>query len=196
MNEERISLLKIILQKSYREGDFTLSSGLKSNFYIDLKPTLLHPESAKLIGSLCVEWIKDSKLNFHGVGGLTLGADPIVMAVSLVAYHHGIIMPATMIRKEPKKHGTSRFIEGVENFKQGDSFLVVEDVVTTGGSAKKAVEILRAEGYQPTHVFSLVDRETGGAEQFKKLGVHFHALYTLSELQEMYKRLPYPAVGG
>ena len=195
MNEQRISLLKIILEKSYREGDFTLSSGLKSSFYIDLKPTLLHPESAELIGALCTEWIKEEKLNFHGVGGLTLGADPIVMAVTLCAYREGIIMPATMIRKEPKKHGTSRYIEGVENFKAGDTFLVVEDVVTTGGSAKKAVEILRAEGYQPTHVFSLVDREAGGAEEFKKLGVHFHSLYTLTELKEMYKRLHHPTVG-
>ena len=194
MNEERVSLLKIILQKSYREGDFTLSSGLKSNFYIDLKPTLLHPESAELIGSLCFEWIQETKLNFHGVGGLTLGADPIVMAVSLAAFRKGVVMPAAMIRKEPKKHGTSRFIEGVENFKRGDSFLVVEDVVTTGGSAKKAVEILRAEGYSPTHVFSLVDRESGGAEEFKKLGLHFYALFTLTELKEMYKRLHHPTV--
>jgi orotate phosphoribosyltransferase len=93
-----------------------------------------------------------------------------------------------MIRKEPKKHGTSRFIEGVENFKQGDRFVVVEDVVTTGGSAKKAIEILKNEGFAPTHVFSLVDREAGGAAEFKKLGCEFHALFTLSELQTMYRR--------
>jgi len=164
-----------------------LSSGQKSKFYIDLKPTLLHPEGAKMIGDLCVEWMIEEKHTFHGVGGLTLGADPIVMSVALRALQKGIVLPASMIRKEPKKHGTSRFIEGVENFRHGDRFLVVEDVVTTGGSAKKAIEILKNEGFHPTHVFSIVDREAGGAEEFKKLGCEFKALFPLSELQEMYK---------
>lgn len=180
-------LLKLILEKSYREGDFTLASGQKSRFYIDLKPTILHPRGAELLGRLCVEWMQAEKLKFEGVGGLTLGADPIVMAVSLAAHAKGILVPATMIRKEPKKHGTSRFIEGVENFKKGDSFLVVEDVVTTGGSALKAVEILKSEGYLPKALFSLVDRESGGRELFEKLGLQFKALFTLSELQSAFK---------
>ena len=185
----RLELLKMILQKSYREGDFTLSSGLKSNFYIDLKPTILHPEGAAKVGALCVEWMIAQKITFHGVGGLTLGADPIVMSVSLAALQKGIILPASMIRKEPKKHGTSRFIEGVENFKRGDRFVVVEDVVTTGGSAKKAIEILKNEGFAPTHVFSIVDRESGGAEEFKKLGCEFYSLYTLTELRTLYRQM-------
>jgi orotate phosphoribosyltransferase len=92
-----------------------------------------------------------------------------------------------MIRKEPKKHGTSRFIEGVENFKPGARFLVMEDVVTTGGSAIKAVEILKNEGFQPTHVFSLVDRESGGREAFERAGVSLHALFTLSEIRESHR---------
>ncbi len=183
MEKKREALLHLILEKSYREGDFTLSSGLKSSFYIDLKPTILHPLGAKSLGDLAVEWMQASKLSFAGVGGLTLGADPIVMAVSLSAFSAGITLPASMIRKEPKKHGTSRYIEGVENFKAGDSFLVVEDVVTTGGSAKKAVEILKAEGFRPTHVFSIVDREAGGSEEFKKMGLSFHSLFTISDLK-------------
>jgi orotate phosphoribosyltransferase len=105
MISARIDLLKMILEKSYREGDFTLSSGQKSNFYIDLKPTILHPEGAAMVGALCVEWMLTEKLTFQGVGGLTLGADPIVMAVSLAALQKKIILPATMIRKEAKKHG-------------------------------------------------------------------------------------------
>ncbi len=185
----KAKLLKMILERSYREGDFTLSSGQKSKFYIDLKPTILHPEGAKLLGTLCADWIKREKLEFDGVGGLTLGADPIVMSVSRAALDAGMMIPATMIRKEAKKHGTSRFIEGVENFKKNDRFLVVEDVVTTGGSALKAIEILKSEGFNPTHVFSLVDREAGGAEVFQKLGLQFHALFTLSELQEAYQNL-------
>ena len=179
-------LLKLILEKSYREGDFTLSSGLKSKFYIDLKPTILHPLGARALGDLAVEWMKKEKLKFGGVGGLTLGADPIVMAISLSAFNQGMVLPAAMIRKEPKKHGTSRFIEGVENFPRGASFLVVEDVVTTGGSAKKAIEILKTEGFNPTHVWSIVDRQAGGAEEFQKLGQKFEALFTLGELQAAY----------
>jgi orotate phosphoribosyltransferase len=183
----REKLLSIILDKSYREGDFTLSSGLKSTFYIDLKATILHPEGAKALGTVVAHWMKKEGLSFEGVGGLTLGADPIVMAVSLGALEQGVVLPATMIRKEPKKHGTSRFIEGVENFKKGDRFLVVEDVVTTGGSAKKAVEILRDEGYVPTYLVTVVDREAGGAEEFKKMGLKYHAIFNLSEIQARFK---------
>jgi len=180
----RRKLLDLILEKSYREGDFMLSSGAKSTFYIDLKAALLHPEGAKALGELAADWMKRSNLSFEGVGGLTLGADPIVMAVSLGALAEGIVLPATMIRKEPKKHGTSRFIEGVENFKKGDRFLVVEDVVTTGASAKKAIEILKNEGYRPTHLLTVVDREVGGGADV--MGVEFHALFSLSEIQSAF----------
>jgi orotate phosphoribosyltransferase len=114
------------------------------------------------------------------------------MAISLAAWESGIILPATMIRKEPKKHGTSRFIEGVENFNPGASFLVVEDVVTTGASAIKAIEILENEGFKPTHVFSIVDREAGGREQFEKMGLRIHALFTLTQLQDAYRTLQVP----
>jgi orotate phosphoribosyltransferase len=188
----RERLLALILGRSYREGDFTLSSGQKSRFYIDLKPTILHPEGAQSLGRMAVDWMTREGLSFEGVGGLTLGADPIVMAISLVAWESGITMPATMIRKEPKKHGTSRFIEGVENFNPGASFLVVEDVVTTGASAIKAVEILESEGFKPTHVFTIVDREAGGREQFEKMGLRFHSLFTLTELQDAYRTLQVP----
>jgi orotate phosphoribosyltransferase len=180
----RQTLLNLILEKSYREGDFTLTSGQKSTFYIDLKPTILHPIGAKAIGELTADWIQSQKLNFAGVGGLTLGADPIVMAVSLGALEKGIILPATMIRKEAKKHGTSRFIEGVENFPKGSNILVVEDVVTTGASAKKAIEILKSEGFKVSHVLTIVDREAGGAAEFNNLGVEFHSFFTISDIKK------------
>jgi orotate phosphoribosyltransferase len=188
MKEPRKTLLAMILEKSYREGSFTLTSGQKSSFYIDLKPTILHPEGAKAIGELAAQWLINEKTDFHGVGGLTLGADPIVMAVSLGALEKGMILPATMIRKEPKKHGTSRYIEGMENFATGSNFLVVEDVVTTGTSAKKAIEILRAEGFGVTHVLTIVDREAGGAEEFKKLDVQFLSFFTIGEIQEAFRK--------
>lgn len=179
----RETLFNMILEKSYREGEFTLSSGAKSGFYIDLKPTILHPIGAKAIGELAMEWMKTVNVKFQGVGGLTLGADPIVMAVSRGAWDAGITLPATMIRKEPKKHGTSRYIEGVENFSRGANFLVVEDVVTTGASAKKAVEILTSEGFKVSHVLSIVDRESGGAEEFKKMGLGFHTFFKIGDFK-------------
>lgn len=179
----RETLMTQILEKSYREGDFTLASGQKSKFYIDLKPTILHPVGAQAFGEVAVEWMRSSGLTFDGVGGLTLGADPLVMAVSLAALRAGHVLPATMIRKEPKKHGTSRYIEGVENFRRGGKFLVLEDVVTTGGSARKAVEILRNEGYQPVCVLSVVDREAGGEAAFRELGLPLHSIFKISDIQ-------------
>ncbi len=186
MSTARETLLKMILERSYREGDFTLSSGQKSTFYIDLKPTILHPVGAKAIGELTAEWILSSELRFEGVGGLTLGADPIVMSVSRGLLDGGVVVPATMIRKEPKKHGTSRYIEGVENFRKGSSFLVVEDVVTTGASAKKAIEILKNEGFKCSHILTIVDREAGGTAEFKAMGVEFHSLFTISDIRRAF----------
>ncbi len=183
----RATLLRMIVERSYREGDFTLSSGQKSGFYIDLKPTILHPEGATCFGALGVEWMLSKTLRFEGVGGLTLGADPLVMAFSMQAFRKGIPLPATMIRKEPKKHGTSRFIEGIENFKPGDRFLVLEDVVTTGSSAIRAIEILREEGFQPTHVLSLVDRDSGGREAFRERGIAYDSLFNLDEVRQAYR---------
>jgi orotate phosphoribosyltransferase len=92
-----------------------------------------------------------------------------------------------MIRKEPKKHGTSRHIEGIENFPSGANFLVVEDVVTTGTSAKKAIEILRNEGFRVSHVLTIVDREAGGAEEFGKLGVEFQSIFTISDIKKAFQ---------
>lgn len=188
MKNAKDTLMGMILEKSYREGDFTLTSGQKSSFYIDMKPTILHPQGAKAIGEIAADWIIQGQLKFQGVGGLTLGADPIVMAVSLGALEQGMVLPATMIRKEPKKHGTSRYIEGIENFPSGTNFLVVEDVVTTGTSAKKAIEILRNEGFQVSHVLTIVDREAGGAEEFKKLGVEFQSIFTISDIRKAFQR--------
>jgi orotate phosphoribosyltransferase len=182
-SKARQTLFDLILKLSYREGDFTLSSGQKSTFYIDLKPTILHPAGAHAVGVLATEWMKLHEHHFDGVGGLTLGADPLVMAVSLGAFSQGLIIPATMIRKEPKKHGTSRFIEGVENFKPGAKFLIMEDVVTTGASSLKAIQILRDEGFNPQSVLTIVDREAGGAEAFAQAGVPMHSFFKISDFR-------------
>ena len=160
----RDRLLKTICERSYREGDFTLSSGAKSSFYIDLKPTLLHPAGASAFGDLVCEWIASDHLKFDAVGGLTLGADPMVMAVSLAAHTRGLEIPAVMIRKEPKKHGTSRFIEGVENLRPGARVLVLEDVVTTGLSSRECIEGINEEGGITVGAACLIDRSGGKAD--------------------------------
>ena len=177
------ALIKLIREKSYREGEFTLASGKKSSFYIDLKPTTLHPEGAYLIGKLAVEAILSEGLEIDAVGGLTLGADPIATAVSLASRDAGCSWPAFIVRKEPKDHGTARYIEGTENLKPGARVLVVEDVVTTGGSSQKAIERLRDAGYEPIAVLTIVDREQGGAEVFTREGLKFIPLLKLSEIR-------------
>ncbi|MGE4106179.1 MAG: orotate phosphoribosyltransferase [Bacteriovoracia bacterium] len=176
-------LIELIRRRSYREGDFTLASGQKSTFYIDLKPTTLHPEGAYLLGQLAVARVQELGLPVEAVGGLTLGADPIATAVSLAAREAGLEWPAFIVRKEAKAHGTSKFIEGTENLREGMPVLVLEDVVTTGGSSVKAIERLREAGYRPTAVLTIVDREQGGAEKFRELGLQLIALATISEVR-------------
>lgn len=176
-------LIRFIRAHSYREGDFTLVSGKKSSFYIDLKATTLHPEGADLIGRLAAAIIREKKLQIKAVGGLTLGADPIATAVSLACYREGVRLPAFIVRKESKSHGTSQYIEGTENFEKGSDVMVLEDVVTTGGSGMKAVERLREQGYQPSVVLTVVDRGEGGREVFEKAGLSLITLATIDEIK-------------
>ena len=179
----RDELIGLIRKLSYREGDFTLASGKKSSFYVDLKATTLHPEGAWLIGEVGVGAVLRAAFPIQAVGGLTLGADPIATAMSLAARARGKMWPAYIVRKEPKDHGTGKYIEGAENLPAGAKVLVLEDVVTTGGSSVKAVERLRAEGYQPLAVLTVVDREQGGAEAIRALGLEFLSLATLTEVR-------------
>lgn len=177
------SLARLVRRLSYREGDFTLASGKKSQFYVDLKATTLHPDGAYLIGEAAYALLKEKGLKVEGVGGLTLGADPLATALSLAARAHGEIWPAFIVRKESKDHGTGKFIEGTENLRPGASVIVLEDVVTTGGSSLKAIERLRAAGYDPLAVLTVVDRASGGAEAFRAVGVQYHFLTTLDEVR-------------
>lgn len=180
------ALVKIIKKLSYREGDFTLASGKKSTFYIDLKSTTLHPHGAQLVGELGFrtlnDWAKKQGVEIGAVGGLTLGADPIATAVSLAAWSHGTEWPAFIVRKESKDHGTLKYVEGSENLKKHFNLAVVEDVCTTGGSSLKAVEKLRLEGYLPKVVLTVVDREQGGREAIEKEGLAFLSLCSIRDL--------------
>jgi orotate phosphoribosyltransferase len=184
MDQKSLGELTLLIRKlSYCEGNFTLASGKKSNFYVDLKTTTLHPDGAYWIGQAALQVLEAEKLKIDGVGGLTLGADPLATAISLAARARGIIWPAYIVRKESKGHGTSQYIEGTANLKPGASVLVLEDVVTTGGSSIQAVERLREAGFNPVAVLTVVDREEGGAEAIRKLGLKFLSLTTLRAIQ-------------
>lgn len=179
----RQKLVGTIKKLSYREGGFVLASGKTSNFYIDLKATTLHPLGAKLLGELMVEKLLAEKIQVDGVGGLTLGADPIATAVSLAAFEKQKIWPAYIVRKEAKEHGTAKYLEGSENLKPGGCLVVLEDVMTTGGSSIKAIERVQAAGYKVCAVFTVVDREEGAKESIGKLGIPVYHLATLKETQ-------------
>ena len=188
--DPRSQLIDLIISKSYREGDFTLSSGQKSSFYIDLKATTLSAQGADLIGRLSIESLSRTGLlsKVDGVGGLTLGADPVATAISLASLQRvpdGI--PAFIVRKEPKGHGTARFIEGIDNLRPAGSLLVVEDVSTTGASAFAAVQRVQEAGFDVLAVLTVVDREQGADQFFKEQKVPFLSLVKLSDLKLRYR---------
>ncbi len=181
----RQQLLDLLCEVAYKEGDFTLSSGQKSSYYINGKQVTLHPYGAVGVGRILLSLLPE---NTQAVAGLTLGADPIVTAVSIVAAYEGRAIAPLIIRKEAKGHGTQAYIEGL-TLPANSSVVVLEDVVTTGGSAMKAVQRLRDAGYSVEEVISLVDRQQGGAELYEKEGLKFQAVFTIQDLQTRWKEL-------
>ncbi len=180
MSAERERLLALLLERSFRVGDFVLSSGLRSRFYVDCRTTTTHAEGQALIGRLGLAALRDAGLRPDAVGGLTLGADPVAYSIAHASWLAGDPVNAFTVRKEPKQHGTGKRVEGC--FAAGDRVVVVEDVVTTGGSALKAAQAVEAEGGTVLAVFALVDREEGGREAIETAGYPVHALYRVSEL--------------
>ncbi|MBE9126816.1 MULTISPECIES: orotate phosphoribosyltransferase [unclassified Coleofasciculus] len=185
---QRQFLLDLLCKLAYKEGDFVLSSGQRSSYYINGKQVTLHPQGALTIGRLLLSQLPSDT---QAVAGLTLGADPMVSAVSVVSALENRPIPALIIRKEAKGHGTMAYIEG-PSLQSGAKVVVLEDVVTTGQSAMKAVERLREAGYQVKHVLALVDRLQGGAELYESAGLRFQALFTIEDVQERYKQLTLP----
>lgn len=177
----REALKKIIIEKSYEKKKVTLSSGVESDFYFDGKQTTLHPEGSYLTGKLFLEALQDIS-DVQGVGGLTLGADPIATALSLVSFLENRPIPAFIIRKEPKGHGTGAWLEGRKNLSSGAKVVIVEDVVTSGGSSLKAIRRAEEEGLVVLGVITLVDREEGGRENIEKEGYWLKAIFTKSEI--------------
>jgi orotate phosphoribosyltransferase len=178
---ERERLKEIIKVLSYEKRLVTLASGRQSDFYFDGKQTTLHAEGGFLVGKLFYESIKDLS-GVDGVGGITLGADPIATATSIAAYLDGRPMHAFIIRKEPKGHGTGQWLEGRKNLPPGSKVVIVEDVITTGGSSIKAVRRAEEEGLKVLGIVALVDREEGGRENIEKEGYWLRPIFTRSEL--------------
>ena len=179
MIESREELRKIIQQKCYKKGDFTLSSGQKSEHYINLKPVTLSGAGLEIISILMLAMVDKE---CAAVAGLTLGADPLVSGVSLVSALDGRMVNALIVRKEAKGHGTQAWIEGPE-LPKGTKVTMLEDVVTTGGSAIKAAEKLRDAGYEVNRVVAIVDRLDGGAEAMKEAGLELRSLFSLEDFK-------------
>jgi len=183
--DQRQLLLDLFCQLAYKEGDFVLSSGQQSSYYINGKQVTLHPQGALATGRLLLSKLPSDT---QAVAGLTLGADPIVSAVSVVSALENRPIPALIVRKETKGHGTMAYIEG-PTLPAGAKVVVLEDVVTTGKSAMKAVERLRDAGYIVDLVISLVDREQGGAQFYQSVGLKFEAVFSISDLQKRSQQL-------
>lgn len=172
---KRERLLALLRSHAFQEREVVLSSGRTSNFYIDCKQVSLDPEGAALIGELFHATIEAIAPSAVAVGGLTLGADPLATATSVVSFQQGRPRAAFIVRKEPKGHGTNKLVDG--QFKDGADVIVLEDVTTTGGSSLKAVNAVRERGAKVRKVVTIVDRLEGAEATFAKDGIELVALF-------------------
>jgi len=177
-------LKEMLLAKSVRTGDFTLASGKKSDLYVDCRITALDNRGAAWIGQvgwdLVLQKIEAESLKIDAIGGMTMGADPISLVVGMASADHEKALQVFTVRKEPKGHGRGKQIEG--NFKEGDRVVVVDDVITTGGSTLKAIEAIRAAGGEVAFCLVLVDREEGGRPAIEAEGIPVVSIFTRTEL--------------
>ncbi len=165
LESRRLRLLELLQELSYQERDVVLASGKHSDFYVDCRQTVLTAEGHFLVGSIFNSIIAERAPEARAVGGISVGADPLASATSLMSQFGAQVLNAFYIRKEPKGHGTSQWIEGTASLAPAMPVVVVEDVITTGGSTLRAVERARDFGLDVVHAVALVDRqEDGGAE--------------------------------
>jgi orotate phosphoribosyltransferase len=180
----RARLIEIIKERSFQEGPaFKLASGKTSTFYFNMKPTMLDSEGAYLIASLILDQLENVEVDL--IGGLEMGAVPIASGVAAVSYTQGRKLPAFFVRKQAKEHGTQALVEGLAKGESmaGKKVVVVEDVTTTGGSALKAADALRAAGAEIVSVITVVDRLDGAAETFAAAGLKFEPILTLADFR-------------
>ncbi|OHE59560.1 MAG: orotate phosphoribosyltransferase [Thermodesulfovibrio sp. RBG_19FT_COMBO_42_12] len=180
-------LIELIIENAFKYSEepvFKLVSGRISNYYFNCKAVTLHPEGMYLIGNLIFDLIKD--LNIKGIGGLTLGADPMAYAVAYTSFQKGMPIEAFVVRKTPKSHGTMLWIEG--NIKRGNRVVIVDDVITTGKSTIEAINRAKEEGLQIVKAIVLIDRQEGGREAVEALGYKLDSILTRDEVMELYRK--------
>lgn len=178
--DNRTRLKALLVERSVRIGDFTLASGARSAYYVDARRTTMSAEGQALTGKVCWDALRASEIDFTHVGGLTMGADPVSYAIARESFDSGDPRDAFSVRKAPKGHGTGQQVEG--GLPTDARCIVVEDSMTSGGSALKAVEVLRAYGCDIAGVITLVDREEGGRERIEEAGLTLVAVFTGQEL--------------
>ncbi len=179
-------LLELILEKAFKYSEepvFKLVSGRMSNYYFNCKTVALNPEGMYLIGNLLFEFIEG--LNIKGIGGLTLGADPMAYAVAYTSYLKGKPVEAFIVRKTPKTHGTMQWIEG--NVRKGDRVVIIDDVITTGKSTIEAIMRAKEMGLEIVKTIILVDRQEGGKDKIEALGYEVESVITRDEVMELYR---------
>ena len=176
----REKLANLLRTKSLVRGEITLSSGKKSNYYMDCKLTTLDPEGALLTGYCVLELLDEMGVKPDAIGGLSMGADPLVTAAGVVSAIEKRPLPGFLVRKEAKKHGRQKQIEGMEN-PRGKKVVIVDEVCTTGSSTREAIEAAEREGCEVVAVISLVDREEGGSEMLRQK-YNYRSIFTAREL--------------
>lgn len=176
---DKEALVALVREKSLKFGDFTLVSGRKAKYYLDGKQVTLDPVGSMLIGEGLLELLNAEESLPDAVGGMSIGADPITSAVITMSAVRGTPIRGFMVRKESKGHGTNQFIEGP--VKPGDEIVIVEDVVTTGGSSLLAIERCEQFGLKVTRVLTIIDRMEGGREAFIEKGYGFDSLLTIRD---------------
>lgn len=174
---DRDQLLRLFHQRALKFGDFTLASGKKSSYYLDGKQITLHSTGLRLVSEGLLELLAD--VEFTAIGGMSIGADPIIGGVLAAAAERGRSLDGILVRKEAKGHGTKRYIEGP--VEPGAKVVVVDDVVTTGGSSLQAAERIQEFGCEVVCVVGVVDRKEGGAANFAARGLPFRALLTIGD---------------
>ncbi len=181
MTSDRDRLLAFLRERSYREGSFRLSSGGTSTYYVDAKLTTYDPRGFELIGRVLFDRLVELHIEVDAVGGLTMGADPVALAIGVESVRAGRPLRVFSVRKEPKAHGAGKLIEGV--FQSGDRVIVIDDVVTTGASTLKAITGIREEGGVPVASLCLVDRLEGGRAAIEREGLRFEPIFTIEDLR-------------
>jgi orotate phosphoribosyltransferase len=177
---QRNRLLELLRERSLETGDFVLSSGARSNYYVDCRRTTMHAEGQVLVGQLAWELVEASGLAPDSAGGLTMGADPVSYALAYTSWLAGRPVNAFSVRKQAKEHGRGKRIEGC--FEAGQRVLVIEDAVSSGGSALEACRAAAAEGGEVVGVLTVVDRESGGREAIEAAGYPLLTIFRISEL--------------